>query len=293
MSDFARVDSIDALRDFRVALLKFAEVAQVALADGEGDLSRTLLWLESEQTSYWAGQVRKCQEMVSRAAEKLREKQVFKDASGRVPAAVDEQKALKLAKAKLERAQEKQLAVKKSIRLVQKAVHDYKGSVQGLTSAVAHDIPLSVARLDHLAGLLSQYVELAAPTRQGEAAAGSAGGPMGRLDNSPAPDAAALAAGSADEDLPDFPAFDPPQVVLVHTHRPTGLVLAADGKTPADAGDQYRPFASVDEAEAYAAAKVDADPMVECAVYGHDKARLATVARQADPTAVRETLDPG
>src|SRR3954462_2439223 len=116
MSDFARVDSIDALRDFRAALWKFAEVAQVAMGDAESELSRTLMWLENEQTSYWAGQVRKRQMAVSAATEKLREKKLFKDASGRIPSAVDEEKALKIAKARLEQAEEKQAAVKKYIR---------------------------------------------------------------------------------------------------------------------------------------------------------------------------------
>src|SRR3989442_4107651 len=79
MSDFARVESIDALRDFRAALWKFAEVAQVALGDAESELSRTLMWLENEQTSYWAGQVRKRHAAVTAAVEKLREKKLFKD----------------------------------------------------------------------------------------------------------------------------------------------------------------------------------------------------------------------
>jgi hypothetical protein len=180
MSDFARVDSIDALRDFRAALWKFAEVAQVALGDAESELSRTLMWLENEQTSYWAGQVRKRQMAVSAAAEKLREKKLFKDASGRIPSAVDEEKALKVARARLEEAQTKQAAVKRSIGLIQKAIHDYKGSVQGFTTAVAHDVPLSVARLDKLASLLRQYVDLNAPSAAEELAASSAGESMAR-----------------------------------------------------------------------------------------------------------------
>jgi hypothetical protein len=281
MSDFARVDSIDALRDFRAALWKFSEVAQVALGDAESELSRTQMWLENEQTAYWATQIRKRQAIVTAAAEKLREKKIFKDASGRVPSAVDEEKALKVAKAKLEQAEEKQLAVKKYIRVIQKTLHDYKGSVQGFQTAIAHDVPLAVARLDRLAGLLRQYVDLAAPGAAGEPAAAASGEPMSRAA---APDGAVLDAGAATEDLPDFPAFEPPHVVLVHMHLPTGLILGTDAKSPAEDGMQYRPFASIIEAERYARQKVETDPLIECRIYGHDKAKLMSISREKSAT---------
>lgn len=276
MSDHARVDSVDTLREFRAVLWKFAEVGKAALGDAEGELSRTLMWLEHEQATYWAGQVRKRQQLVARATEKLREKKTFKDATGRLPSFVDEEKAWKVARARLEEAEAKAAAVKKYVRVLQKASDDYKGSVQGFASTVAHGIPVAVARLDKLAGLLRQYVELAPAGGGGaESAAGTAGGAgasttaMARpADATPAPD----------DDLPDFPALEPPAVVLVHTHRPTGLILAADGKSPAGDGDQYRRFADPSEAEGYAHLFVDADPLIECAIYGADKVRLAVVA---------------
>lgn len=282
MSDQARVDSVDALREFRTVLIKYAEAGKGALGDAEGELSRTLTWLEHEQSAYWAGQIRKRQELVARTAEKLREKRTFKDATGRPPSAVDEEKAWKLAKARLEEAEAKAAAVKKYVRVLQKASDDYKGSVQGFASTVAHGIPMAVARLDKLADVLRQYVELA-PAGGGDTASGGGGtgGAMTRpADAAPAGDAAAPTAGG--DALPDFPAFDPPGVVLVHTHRPTGLVLAADGKTPAGDGDQYRRFADQAEAESYARARTAVDAAVECAIYGADRVRLGVVAAGLD-----------
>ena len=277
MSDQARVDSVEALREFRAVLIKFAETGKMALGDAEGELSRTLTWLEHEQAAHWSGQIRKRQELVARAAEKLREKRTFKDSTGRLPSAVDEEKAWKLAKARLEEAEAKAAAVKKYVRVLQKASDDYKGSVQGFSSAVAHDIPKAVARLDMLAALLRQYVDLAPAGPGGAESAGSTAAGAGTSSAGAMARPADVAPAAAD-DLPDFPAFDPPAVVLVHTHRPTGLVLATDGKTPAGDGDQYRRFADRAEAERYARSFVEADPLVECAIYGADKARLAVVA---------------
>lgn len=273
MADQARIDSVDVLGDFRAQIWKFAETAKVALADAESDLSRTILWLETEQTAYWAGQIRKRSEVVSRAAEKLREKRVFKDASGRLPSAVDEERALKLAQARLAEAQEKAAATKKYIRVLQKASDDYKGAVAALTAFVAYDIPLSVARLDRLAGLLQQYVDLS-PTLS--TADGTGGVNAGSSDSSSAANVArppaSPEAATPVEDLPDFPNLEPPQVVVVHTHKPSGLILAADGKSVADEGNQYRRFADLDEAVSYVRRKADTDPLVDCAIY--DSARV-------------------
>ena len=46
MSTTARVDSIDALKSFRVSLIKFAEEANAALAGAESEMQRTIGWLE-------------------------------------------------------------------------------------------------------------------------------------------------------------------------------------------------------------------------------------------------------
>ena len=35
MSGYARIDNVDALKEFRTRLIKFAETAQVALADAQ------------------------------------------------------------------------------------------------------------------------------------------------------------------------------------------------------------------------------------------------------------------
>ena len=72
MSEGARVESIDALKHFRVALFKFQEAANAALADAEGDLSSTLNWLENEQYMFWQNQIRKRHELLERAKEAVR-----------------------------------------------------------------------------------------------------------------------------------------------------------------------------------------------------------------------------
>src|SRR5271154_3209307 len=90
----AKVESVDALVMFRVALVKFAESANIAITGAESDVQRTIMWLDNEQTSYWNTQIRHRKEDLARAQEALRAKTVFKDSTGRTPSAVEEQKAV-------------------------------------------------------------------------------------------------------------------------------------------------------------------------------------------------------
>lgn len=161
MSEQARVDSIEALKLFRRALLKFAEAANVALPDAESEMSRTLVWLENEQTTYWQSELRKRTDLVSRCKEAVRMKKLFKDSSGRTPSAVDEEKALRVAQLKLQEAEEKVVAVKRYKQKLQKEILLYKGQVQRFATSVLCDVPLWTARLDAIVDKLEEYVALA------------------------------------------------------------------------------------------------------------------------------------
>ena len=160
MSNSARVDSIDTLRTFRVALIKFGEEANGALASAEAEMQRMVGWLERDQMSFWTFQIRKRQEALGRAQEALRMKKLFPDASGRFPTPIDEEKAVRRCKAALEEAEEKLANCKKYARVLQKEIMNYKGGVQRFSSWVHVEVPGAVARIDRMVGKLEAYVAL-------------------------------------------------------------------------------------------------------------------------------------
>ena len=161
MSESAKVDSIDALLQFRAALVKFAEAALVALADAESEVVRTQTWLENEQMVHWQMQIRKRNDLLGRAKEALRMKKLFKDSSGRTPHAVEEEKAVRIAQARVEEAEQKLVNTKKNTRVLQRELQNYKGSVQRFATAVQSDVPSAVALLGTLATTLQEYASLA------------------------------------------------------------------------------------------------------------------------------------
>lgn len=170
MAEGARVESIEALGRFRIAMIKFAETLDVALADAEGELTRTGVWLETEQLAYWQTQLRHRHEAVEKAREAVRMKKLFKDSSGRTPSAVEEEKALKVAQRRLEEAEQKLAATRKYIKVLQREFQLYKGGVQKLSTTLADAIPTGVATLGGFVDQLQRYVGFGPSTVASEAA---------------------------------------------------------------------------------------------------------------------------
>ena len=259
MSDVARIDSIDVLRSFRAALWKFAEDATLALGDGESELRRTQVWLETEQYAHWQNQIRIRREAVSAAREKVREKRLFKDVTGRPQSAVDEEIALKAAVRRLEEAEAKFASVQKWIRRLQHEIHNYTGGVQRLATMVASDLPAAVARLDRLTGALEKYVAAAPASVTSAAEPLPAGAGASR-------DLPSMARGQAAERAeqpaetqeakgppPGFPHIAPPQVA----------VASVAGDEPA----AFTVFGSMGEAEQHARERLAAEPAAEFVIY--------------------------
>jgi hypothetical protein len=163
VSRAAKVESVDALRSFRSALVKFAETTNAAVHDAEGDLHRTLIWLETEQTLHWRDQQRKTSEEVTRAEEAVRMKRVMKGFDGKPQSSVEEEKQLSNARRKFEYADQKFRNVRRWVPILQKELMTFKGSIQRLTTAAQCDVPNAVAKLERLVVQLEEYAALATP----------------------------------------------------------------------------------------------------------------------------------
>ena len=118
--DSARVQSIDALKDFKASLWRFATVAARVLSDAESEMQRIRIWLETEQQSYWRGQIQKRTELATRARDAMLAKKLYKNMDGTPASAVEEEKAMKLAVQRLEEANHKLSYVRRYIQHLQK-----------------------------------------------------------------------------------------------------------------------------------------------------------------------------
>ena len=160
MPQGARIYSTDALSIFRAALIKFAESGNVALSSADSDIDRVLGWLERDQTSYWAMQVRKRHAIVLQWEDAVRQKRLYKNVDGTAKSAVDEQKALQKAKREEEEAVQKTIAVKKAIGVLRKESMMFKGRVQRLATSLQSDIPHAIHSLDNMLTHIDSYLHV-------------------------------------------------------------------------------------------------------------------------------------
>jgi hypothetical protein len=185
MSTPANIGNIETLKQLRVALVKFAEMANVALGDAESDVQRVMNWVQIEQATHWSNQLRKRQEALMKAREALRHKQIFKDATGRRQGTAEEEKAVQIAQRRLVEAEEKIANIKRWGRQLEKEAQIYKGSVQRLGTTVTADIPVAIAKLDRMSIALQGYVSLATPGEVASTADQPTGASMARAEAGP------------------------------------------------------------------------------------------------------------
>ena len=140
MSSQATVHSVEALKDFRVALALYSEDTLGALGAIDAEVRRTVRWLEQERPAYWQDQIKRRRELVSQARAEVFRKNLQKRADYTPP--MSEQKEnLRKAEASLQDAEKRLTMVKKWQPRLQHAVLEYHASVQRLKDIAGADIP--------------------------------------------------------------------------------------------------------------------------------------------------------
>ncbi len=169
----AKIHSTDAIRLFRTAMIKFAESVSSALGNADSDVNRAQMWLDMEAKPFWTSEIRKRQAALADAQEKLRMKTLYKSFDGTTPSAVDEKKAVHVAKQRLLVAEQKATNVRKYSALMTRESVLYKGSVTRFSTTIQSGVPVAIAQLARVMMAIERY--LAANPEVSTAAPGTAG----------------------------------------------------------------------------------------------------------------------
>jgi len=162
MASSARVSSVQAIADFKVALLDFCQEAKEVLASIEMEIRRTMDWVQRDQLPYWQREIRNRQEEVAQAKADLFRKQITR-ISGQNPDYLEERKALRIATFRLEEAEDKvQICRTWANRQLKQAVDEYEGPARQLAGMVEGNPPPIVIVLDRILGSLEAYLEVGA-----------------------------------------------------------------------------------------------------------------------------------
>lgn len=155
MSSQARVNSIDAIRGVRAAVIVFTERAQSALGEVNSEAQKTIMRLRLEAGPRWIKRLRERQDAwVAARSELIRKQASF---SSDNPTCIEQRKAVDKAKAAVEEAQQKIERIKRLITELERQYTLYKGHAAGLSEQVSRSLPLSIARLDRMTDALEAY----------------------------------------------------------------------------------------------------------------------------------------
>jgi hypothetical protein len=206
----ANVRSVDAIKDFKVALVTFSEEARTALSGVDMEIRHVRNWLERDQLAYWKAQIKRCNEMVQQARTDLHRRQISQSNS-EAKSDAEQKEALRLAQRKLREAEEMVERIKRWVPILDHAIAEYHSQSQPLGDRLAGGLVSSLALLDRMVIALEEYNAIQAPTAPVVApndAAGGAAGPRATPSavTSAAPDgetsAAPAAAASSAEPSP-------------------------------------------------------------------------------------------
>ena len=191
MSDSAHVTSIDAVKEFRDALVAFRIDAQAALGSAETEIRRISDYIRG-QVLAWQRQVRERQEEVTRAKAVLVQKRWGHD-EGRGPGSTEAELALRKAQERLKEAEGKVVTVRRWLQQLPQHLLEYEGHARQLGGWLESDLRQGIAILDRKLDTLEAYMRLTAGPGPGAEAAAPA---APAAETPPAGDAAAPPAGA-------------------------------------------------------------------------------------------------
>jgi hypothetical protein len=158
MGEQIKVADVETIERFRASLLVASETFGLALEEAEGEIERTLAWVESEQPDFCRKRIRKVQDEVVMCKSALFRKQEIKATADARPSVVDEKKALDRAMKRLEYAETKLRNTKRwSTELPRQSVI-FKGALSGMHTVLDRDVPRVNAMLKRMTEHLESYL---------------------------------------------------------------------------------------------------------------------------------------
>ena len=155
MSDRAEVTSIDAIADFRAALLIYISKVRPLLDDSADEVNRTRDWLRVTQRVYWENQVKIRTRELTDAQQAL-----FSAELAKLRAATNaEIIAVQKARRALAVAEEKLRLLKQATSSFEKEAVTRLKQIENLRSVVATDLQDGVHFLERIIGVLDRYVQ--------------------------------------------------------------------------------------------------------------------------------------
>jgi hypothetical protein len=163
MNQSAHVASLQAIRDFRAALITFCDDARDALAMLDIEVRRGQQFIVEEQMQFWQRQIHVCGDAVQAAKSELDRARQMPVPGGHASCR-EERMALERAQMRVRTAYEKEELTRRWSRKVDHEVAEYNGRAMQLVSLLDGKMPQAVAFLDRVLDDLAAYLAVGGNT---------------------------------------------------------------------------------------------------------------------------------
>jgi hypothetical protein len=166
MATQAQITSVEAIDLFRAALIVFTSQARPALEEVSGEMTRTRVWLQSDQRRFWENERRVRSKKLEQAQQELfsaRLSQFQESTSLQIMAVHRAQQAVRV-------AEEKLAQLKKWDRELENRSAPLLKEVEQLHGFLTAEMPKAVAYLAQVVRTLDAYAEAGTPAGGGGAA---------------------------------------------------------------------------------------------------------------------------
>ena len=160
MPEAAYVHTTDAILAVKAALANFTVQVEEALAEIEGEMRRTLDWLEHDRPRYWKERVRQAWDGVTQAKAELHRCLMYPIGPQERPSCHEERAALKRAEAYRAHCEEKAERLRQWIREIRHELYEYQGRVTQIKDAATIEAPRAMAALARILHRIEEYAEL-------------------------------------------------------------------------------------------------------------------------------------
>jgi len=166
MDRSANVTSIDAVQEFRTALVEFEGQARDAVTLLVLEIRRAVDWIENDRRRYWPEQARRASQKLIIARNDL-ERCQLKYGSEEAPSCYEQKKAVERARRRLRLCEEKIRVVKRWIRTIRREQNEFEGQIARTQDMLDTDVPRAVAALERMLTALDKYTQSSSSTSGG------------------------------------------------------------------------------------------------------------------------------
>lgn len=164
MPEAANVRTSESIEMVKAALVNFIVQVEEGLEEMEGEMRRTLDWLEHDRPRYWKERVRLSWDGVAKAKSELHRCLMYPIGPQERPSCSEERAALRRAEAYRTHCEEKAERLKHWIREIRHELFEYEGRITKLKETVATETPGAVAALERILQRIAEYAELRVET---------------------------------------------------------------------------------------------------------------------------------